>query len=283
MQDLLVERFFLVAVELTDGRSTQLKVRGETPAEAFKEVRSRADVRRVGKVTEIGESAFQSDKQSPSARPSASEAKPADRGSANPGQTDRHPRDRRQGEAHRQGEPKTPREALIGFTISGPRVIRAAKPLGYEQPVKNFRARPGAVNLPPPPEPNKPKFSPFGPVSGPVANDPSRPPVFARPTPVAEAPKPTPQPAEVNPSDDSASSGVQADASVQRDYRIVKSRRQSGEPYLLQRGTWGQLKGKRAFNVEWEKGFESREKAEKQQAWLLQMAVEAAELQSDDE
>jgi len=275
MNELLVERFFSVSVELTDGRSTQLKVRGESAAEAFKEVRSRADVRRVGKVSEIAESAFHSDIPAPVSRPAGStDGNRSSRSDA------RHPgeqvQEHHQGEGHEPSAgSKTPREALIGFTISGPRVIRAARPLGYEQPFRNFRARPGAVNLPPPPEPAKPVFSPFGPVRGPVANDPSRPPVFSKPAsaPAAEAAQPAPQAESPAP--------AAAPAPAVREYRIQKSRRQSGEPYLLQRGTWATQKGKRVFTVEWEKGFPSRENAEKQQKWLEQMAAEAAELNAE--
>ena len=45
------------------------------------------------------------------------------------------------------------------------------------------------------------------------------------------------------------------------EYRIMKSRRQTGEPYLLQRGKWQTENGKRVFRVESEKGFATREEA----------------------
>ncbi|QOV91271.1 hypothetical protein [Humisphaera borealis] len=303
MNDLLVERFFSVSVELTDGRSTQLKVRGESPAEVFKDVRARADVRRVGKVVEIDEGSFHSERpiSSASSVPSTSTSsatssgngsssrsasKPSggndrvatDRPAKDHGTNDRAGTDRHQGEDHQSpSDPKTPREALIGFTISGPRVIRSVKPVAYERPTNHFRAPIPKFN-PLPPQ-SKPAFSPFGPVKGPVANDPSRPSVFAKPAPAAEAPQ-----AQVPaPSSEAPATAGDSATVVERDYRIVKSRRQSGEPYLLQRGTWGQVKGKRAFIVEWEKGFDSREKAEKQQTWLEQMARESAELNNDEE
>lgn len=265
MNDLLVERFFSVSVELSDGRSTQLKVRGDSPAEVFKDVRARSDVRRVGKVTEIGEDAFHSDRPLPTVTPvRASGPAPAAVKSASVKSVSNEP------SAEPSFDPRTPREAIIGFTISGPRVVRSSRPLGYEQPFKNLKAPAGAVAEPLPPEPARPVFSPFGPVKGPVANDPSRPSVFARPAPALIEPAPAPAPI--------AEETVSAPTT--REYRIVKSRRQTGEPYLLQRGNWMQIKGKRVFEVEWEKGFESREKAEKQQAWLEQMAKEAAELNS---
>lgn len=253
MNDLLVERFFAVSVEFADGRTGQLKVRGESPAEVFKDVRARSDVRRVGKVMPIDEAAFHSDRPVASAsvvRPSpVTPSKPVQSESATEPSFD----------------PRTPREAIMGFTISGPRVVRDAKPLGYEQPFKNLRAPAGSVSLPMEPEAPKAVFSPFGPVKGPIANDPSRPSVFAKPAPAVVEQPPAAEPATPATASD-------------REYRIVKSRRQTGEPYLLQRGVWSQIKGKRVFEVEWEKGFESREKAEKQQTWLGQMAREAAEL-----
>lgn len=279
MNELLVERFFSVSVELTDGRSTQLKVRGESPAEVFKDVRARSDVRRVGKVTEINEGAFQSDRPVVSAAPVQARV------------TERH-----QGEGHQASratqapvaggegamvDPRTPREALMGFAISGPRVVRAARPLGYEQPFKNLKAPAGREAEPLPPEPAKPVFSPFGPAKGPIANDPSRPSVFAKPAAEAPSAEPTAEAPQTDAVDATEADESAATTPNEREYRIVKSRRQTGEPYLLQRGNWGMVKGKRTFGVEWEKGFESREKAEKQQAWLEQMAREAAELEAD--
>src|SRR5688500_15704314 len=96
MQDLAVERFFSVAVELADGTSTQLKVRGETPAEACKEVRARADVRRVGKVTEIGEGNFSSNRAEP--------ARPAGGNDNDRRQSPRLQPGGRNGEQHQRGE-----------------------------------------------------------------------------------------------------------------------------------------------------------------------------------
>ncbi len=252
MNDVLVERFFAVSVEFTDGRSGQLKVRGESPAEAFKDVRARADVRRVGKVVPIDEQAFHSDR--PTAAAKVVRPSPVSPSKSPAGNSPVEP----------SFDGGTSRESHMGFTISGPRVVRDAKRLGYEQPFKNLRARPGSVSVEPQPEPSKPVFSPFGPAKGPTANDSSRPSVFAKP--VAE------QPAAEETADTSSTDAVT------REYRIVRSRRQSGEPFLLQRGIWAQVKGKRVFEVEWEKGFDTREKAEKQQAWLGQMVQEASEL-----
>ena len=125
----------------------------------------------------------------------------------------------------------------IGHVIAGPRVISHARPSGGEQPFKHLQA---------PPERPKPRKRVPEPSPQPPARAPSAEPITAfRPPaapPAADPVAPTPSPAV--------------------EYRILKSRRQGGPPYFLQRGAWQQLKGKRAFIVEWEKDFNTREEAE---------------------
>lgn len=263
MSELAVERFFSVAAELTDGTRTQVKVRGDTPGGAFQQVRGRSDVRRVGKVTEIDGRSFASDDVE---LPPPVPTRP---GPSRPGPS-------RQSQAY-VGD--APREALIGFTISGPRVVRDAL-AGGERPFKVLKGLAGPDTALLPSEPIKPAFSPFGPAKGPVANDPSRPAIFAKPAPAAvPAHSPT---APATPGIDGADVADAPETSTSPEYRIVKSRRQSGQPYLLQRGLWSQQKGKRVFTANWEKGFDTRPAAEKHQAWLLEAAAETESLSGAD-
>jgi hypothetical protein len=64
------------------------------------------------------------------------------------------------------------------------------------------------------------------------------------------------------------------------EYRIVKSRRRDGLPYLVQRGHWQQSNGRRTFDMQWEKGFADRAAAEKHLGWIEQNEREMAALQS---
>ena len=45
----------------------------------------------------------------------------------------------------------------------------------------------------------------------------------------------------------------------------------------LQRGFWSNQGSKRVFDSKWEKGFDTREAAEKHQAWVLEMAAANAD------
>ncbi|HEX8914797.1 MAG TPA: hypothetical protein VF796_20765, partial [Humisphaera sp.] len=100
-------------------------------------------------------------------------------------------------------------------------------------------------------------------------------PVVVAPAPVvAKAPQPAAVPASAPAAAPSPTTPVE--------YRIHKSRRKDGLPYLLQRGTWSQVGTKRIFAVDWEKGFAERPQAEKHQAWLEEMAREAAEAAAHD-
>ena len=122
----------------------------------------------------------------------------------------------------------------IGHVIAGPRVILHDRPSG-EQPFKHLQ--------PPPERPKRQKRDP----------EPSR-----------QAP-PRSQPAAATLKQAAAAAAPAADAaptaSPAAEHRILKSRRQGGPPYLLQRGAWQQQNGKRVFQVEWEKDFATRAEA----------------------
>jgi hypothetical protein len=134
------------------------------------------------------------------------------------------------------------RGQLLGNMIAGPRVVREARVVGGERPFAHLQ--------PPPPRP-----------------EPIRPPV--KPAKAKTTVAAAPQPKAV---------AVVAPAVPGTDYRVVKSRRKDGQPYLLQRGTWSTQGTKRTYAAEWEKGFDTREQAEKHQAWLLEMASDHAEV-----
>jgi hypothetical protein len=112
----------------------------------------------------------------------------------------------------------------IAIPLAGPRVVLPAPRGGGEQPFRFLEA---------PPERPKP-----APAPAPVAAKPAKPSPAAVPS--ADAPS------------------ISADP----EYRIVKSRRRDGQPFLLQRGRWQAANGKRTFQVEWEQGFDTREAAE---------------------
>jgi hypothetical protein len=144
------------------------------------------------------------------------------------------------------------------FMGTGPRVVIGSRN-GGEQPFKNLYIPPERLATPkptPPPQPVKPVMK-----AVPVAK--------AAPAPVVAAPKPVEEPVQ---------SQEEVGQQPSLEYRIVKSRRQNGDPYLLQRGTWGEQKGKRAFTIDWEKGFPDREKAEAHHRWMQQMAAEMAQV-----
>ncbi len=153
--------------------------------------------------------------------------------------------DRAKGMRPREAHAPVRREekAIIHHVISGPRVVMHDRPVkSGERPFKDLKAAP-----------ERPR---------PAAADP--PPRHKAPVHAVEPEPPT-----------------QAE-STPREYRIVKSRRQGGEPYLLQRGYWHEQKGKRIFTVEWEKGFPDREKAEKHEEWVKRNEREMAEVDQHD-
>ena len=132
-----VERLFTVIAEFADGTTRTVRVRGESPSEVYQQVRTMDGVRRVGRVTEVSEQVFNS--------------REPDRVST---QQNGHAQHRRSESSPRPGtaEP-TERDVnrTLGNSISGPRVVRHARPAGGEQPFKNLVAPPGAVDRPPPP------------------------------------------------------------------------------------------------------------------------------------
>jgi len=134
---------------------------------------------------------------------------------------------------------------FVPHVISGPRTVVYAPPTGGEMPFRH---------LTPPPE---------------------------RPKPVAT---PKPQPSNKTQEPKTNSSAVEPMRMPQvpaaTEYRVVKSRRRDGLPYLVQRGHWQQLKDKRAFDVQWEKGFPDREQAIKHLDWIEHNERELAALQS---
>jgi hypothetical protein len=130
--------------------------------------------------------------------------------------------------------------------ISGPRTVVYAPPTGGEQPFKHLKAPP---ERPKPVEPAKPQAAKAAPAPKPVQE-------------TGGAPMKLSQPA------------------LPSEYRVVKSRRRDGLPYLVQRGQWQETNGRRSFDVQWEKGFEDRAQADKHLEWIELNEREMAALQS---
>lgn len=138
--------------------------------------------------------------------------------------------------------------------LRGPRVVIDARPTGGEQPFKHLQA---------PPE--RPK--------------PPQPVVVAQPAPVRRPEPPVAQPiAQPRQPEPSTS-----DQPTELEYRIIRSRRADGLPYLLQRGTWSQRDGKRIFKLDWEKGFDERAKAERHLEWVQQSEEELDAVEEETE
>ena len=236
------ERVYSVDAEMADGSRRVVQVEAGTSGEAYRQVRDRPDVRRVGKVTE-GVRSTPFDASAAQGRPAADRRPDA----ARPGSATPHPQ-----QSPDHTVPPADRVKSLGFQLSGPRVVLDSKVKAGERPFAGL-ALPPDWKPPPPPPPAPPK---------PVVVAP--PPVVAKAPQAAAAPAAEPAPAP-------------AGGAVPIEYRIHKSRRKDGLPYLLQRGTWSQVGTKRTFTVDWEKGFAERPQAEKHQAWLEEMAREAAE------
>ena len=149
-----------------------------------------------------------------------------------------------EGREQKSNEPR----ATIQYSNTGPRVVTYGRPQTGHQPFKHFSPPPESLAPNPPPRPPEPLVRKAVPAPAPIAPPPS-----AVVAPEAETPTRAP------------------------DYRVMKSRRQSGEPYFLQRGYWQEKDGKRLFTVEWEKGFPDREKAAAHQQWITEMAAEVAD------
>jgi hypothetical protein len=233
----MTEKFFSIVAELADGSSSLLGVQSESSSAAFRQVRDRADVRRVGRVTEVTEAEFGRIARGGMPAPSA------------PPKQDAAPAPRPEGPV--VDRPATP--AWTSHVISGPRTVVYAPPASGEQPFKHLKAPPERPKPPAPaPQPQR------------VAQQPAR---------IAASTLAEPQAAS------DAEPLSMPTATGDTEYRIHKSRRRDGLPFLLQRGQWQQVKGKRAFEVQWEKGFEAREQAERHLDWVQQTERELAEFQ----
>jgi hypothetical protein len=142
----------------------------------------------------------------------------------------------------------------VHFKLKGPSVVLDARPSGGEQPFKNLNIPPERL------KPYRPPAPPPVTVRPAIATPPPVAPVSARTTEAA------PAAAEAEP--------VESADPGELEYRVLKSRRAGGAPYILQRGHWEQQKGKRIFKVDWEKGFEDREKADAHVDWVRRHAEE---------
>jgi hypothetical protein len=259
-----VEKFFSVAAELAGGETKVLPVRGRSAGEAFQEAKTNPGVRRVGKVTEITPGHYEALQRGeiPAVAPAS--------GARAPGSNGRHT-------SPEQPDPTTAR-AQLNPPLSGPRVVLQARPTGGEQPFRHLQAPPERLGPPPKPQPQaapKPKPQP---TATPASPPPSGTTPAASPQPVTQV-APTAGPSSSEPTAGAIGAATGADAAdAPREYRIVKSRRQGGDPYLLQRGQWHDRAGKRTFTVDWEKGFPTRPDAERHQQWLSHREQELADL-----
>lgn len=250
-----MERFFSVVVEHEDGRTERLRLSGASPGAAFQQAKQTPGVRRVGKVAEVG------------SRTAPAPVHPSANGNGRNGAVAAAPAQR--APAPGRGERAGGYDPKAGFVLAGPRVVIHAR-AGGEQPFRNLQA---------PPEPFGPPKSLFLDALK-VAEE------AAAAARAAEAARQ----AELAAIEAAAASERQAAeaarAAAEPKYRIYKSRRRDGLPYLLQRGTWRDAGGKRLFEAGWEKGFAQRDEAERHLAWIEQSEREMSECdhaQSDDE
>lgn len=234
-----MEKFFSVAVELEDGHRKILAVKASGSGQAFAQAKAAPNVRRVGKVTEIDASDFDHVSNGGTLKESAPRDRASD--SSHKSSADRKSSGHKSADHKSPAHPKSEKPAAAApaerpsaaYTNTGPRVVSHARTRTGEQPFKHLQAPPERPKPPAPPaKPTKPK-----------AEKPEKPAKPAKPK-AAKAP--------------SKKSATKTDDNT----RIIKSRRQDGPPYLLQRGTWKEVGGKRTFTVESEKGFDTREAAE---------------------
>lgn len=249
------EQVYTVEVEMADGTRTVVQVRGDTAGEAYRQARDTPGVRRVGRVT------------AGSRGPEGSRGNSAARSGNNPVRPG-------VASAHRQASPEAPaspahRGQLLGLAISGPRLVRETRAPGGERPFAHLQPPPPRPEPIHPPKPVKVAVAQPAVVTAQVAVSASAPATTVTRQPATAGTVPTQPATSTTP------------ALGDREYRIVKSRRKDGLPYLLQRGTWGQVGTKRVFASTWEKGFDAREKAEAHQAWAERMAAEIAEFNRD--
>jgi hypothetical protein len=243
MDALMTGQMYSVDVEMENGSRTVVQVEAESSSEAYRQARETPGVRRVGRVTE-GIRHTHSSSQTAS-RPSVREEKVSRPGNS---------------AAHQQQAPEAPlspqhRGQLLGNMISGPRIVRDARVLGGERPFAHLQPPPPRVEPVRPPPKLKAKARARAAAEAAAA--------------AAAVEVAAPQPAPV---------AAVPPAAPGTDYRIVKSRRKDGQPYLLQRGTWTTQGTKRTFAAQWEKGFDTREQAEKHQAWVIEMAAQSADV-----
>lgn len=160
-------------------------------------------------------------------------------------------------------EPRRPEVGVASLNqpLRGPRVVIDARPTGGEQPFKHLQAPP---ERPKPPQPVI-----------------QQPPVTRSAVPAPQT-APAPVRAERASRTEPAQVASQTSTPPELEYRIVRSRRAGGLPYLLQRGTWSQRDGKRNFKLDWEKGFEDRARAEQHLQWVQQSARELADIEIDE-
>jgi hypothetical protein len=266
----MAEQVYSVDVEMADGARKVLQFRTDNPGAAFRQARETPGVRRVGRVT-VGSRTEHAEAGRPS--PVVGRALPAGETSGraqSAGETVTSRRANRPGSAtrHQQQAPEAPvseghRGQILGQQITGPRLVRDARLLGGERPFANL------------PRPNRPD---------PVAPPPRKPKraELEAEAAAARAREAAEQAAKAQAVEARAAEAqTKADATTatgERAYRIVKSRRKDGPPYLLQRGTWKQQGTKRVFEANWEKGFEVRDQAEKHLEWLEQHESEAAQV-----
>ena len=236
-----MDRFFSVVIEREDGRTETVPLTGQTPGAVYQQAKQLPGVRRVGKVAELNGAAAHATARA--GAPASTNNRPAAAAAAPaPGRTER----------------ASGYDPKVGFVLTGPRVVVHARPSGGEQPFRHLQAPPEQYG---PPKPQPPK------------------PVVAAPQPVA----PTQPVAAVTPAAPAAKAAAEARtvapaSPAEPKYRVMKSRRRDGLPFLLQRGTWRDAGGKRLFEAAWEKGFPTREQAEAHLAWIAQTERERAEV-----
>jgi len=229
-----------------------LQFRGENPGAAFRQARETPGVRRVGRVTVGSRTEHTANAAAASPAPRREEGRRDDNG--RPGS----------GKRHSQQAPEAPvstdhRGQLLSQPITGPRLVRDAR-YGGERPFANI------------PKPDRPD-----PVAPPVRK-PKRAELEAAAAAAQQEAAAREAAEAAARAAASATTSADENAASEPAYRIVKSRRKDGSPYLLQRGTWKQQGNKRVFEANWEKGFEVREQAEQHLQWLEQHVSETAQI-----
>ena len=225
-----MEKFYSVAVEMEDGRRKTLALKARGSGQAFAQAKDTPNVRRVGKVTEIAASDFEHVSKGGTLKESSA-----------PVHRERHPEPHHKAAAHSKSEKPAaarhePAARPAAYANTGPRVVSHARTRTGEQPFKHLQA---------PPERPKPPAAPAKAHTAAKAKTEK-----AEKSAKSSKPKAAKAPAK------------KSAAKTDENTRIIKSRRQDGPPYLVQRGSWKEAGGKRVFTIESEKGFDTREEAE---------------------